>query len=161
MKKFLYLLSHFFGAGLFPKAPGTVASLVTLLLFMGAMSFVTLSGGIVVMILLFVANYLSIPVAVEKLKKHDPSQVVIDEVLGQFMASFLVFIILSKEALPAENLYAFVILSFLFFRFFDISKIFPVSYFDNLKSIHGVVLDDVVAGVMAAFSTIAVSKLFL
>ena len=47
-------------------------------------------------------------------------------------------------------------LSFALFRFFDITKIFPVSYFDNLKGAFGVMSDDVVAAIMAGIAHIII-----
>jgi len=76
--------------------------------------------------------------AAELLKQKDPQVIVIDEIIGFMIASFLA---------PARL--APLILSFLLFRFFDIAKIFPASRLEKLPGGAGIVLDDVMAGVYA------------
>lgn len=64
--------------------------------------------------------------------------IVIDEVIGMWMV--LCFAGLSVP---------FVVLAFVLFRFFDIVKPWPVSFFDRMKTPVGVMLDDVVAAIYA------------
>jgi phosphatidylglycerophosphatase A len=76
----------------------------------------------------------------------DPRQIVIDEVLGQAMPLILLVYLSSKNLIniPIEIYY---LLSFILFRFFDIVKPFPVSYFDKQhKNFFGIIMDDIVAG---------------
>ena len=76
----------------------------------------------------------------------DPRQIVIDEVLGQAMPLILLVYLSSKNLIniPIEIYY---LLSFILFRFFDIVKPFPVSYFDkHHKNFFGIIMDDIVAG---------------
>ena len=63
-------------------------------------------------------------------ENKDPRQIVIDEVLGQAMPLILIVYLSSKNLIniPVEIYY---LLSFILFRFFDIVKPFPVSYFDK------------------------------
>lgn len=69
----------------------------------------------------------------------DPSQIVIDEIVGMTVA------LLGISFKPA-----LIIIAFLFFRFFDIWKPFPIKYIDrSFPGGWGIVLDDVAAGVMA------------
>jgi phosphatidylglycerophosphatase A len=84
----------------------------------------------------------------------DPKEVVIDEVVGVWIALFFV-----KFFTPeASDLLTFS-LSFLLFRFFDILKPFPISYLDkNLKNALGVMLDDVLAGIFAGICTVLLIK---
>ena len=70
-------------------------------------------------------------------KKEDPSEVVIDEFIGQSLP--LIFIV-------QFNIYE-VLLAFCAFRIFDIFKIYPVNKAENLKGANGVILDDIVAGI--------------
>ncbi|MDC3098107.1 phosphatidylglycerophosphatase A, partial [Candidatus Pelagibacter sp.] len=76
----------------------------------------------------------------------DPRQIVIDEVLGQAMPLILIVYLSSKNLIniPVEIYY---LLSFILFRFFDIIKPFPVSYFDKQhKNFFGIIMDDIMAG---------------
>ena len=76
----------------------------------------------------------------------DPRQIVIDEVLGQAMPLILIVYLSSKNLIniPVEMYY---LLSFILFRFFDIVKPFPVSYFDKQhKNFFGIIMDDIMAG---------------
>ena len=79
-------------------------------------------------------------------KNKDPRQIVIDEVLGQSMPLILLMYLnqANQINIPIEIYY---ILSFIFFRIFDILKPFPVSYFDrNHKNYFGIIMDDIMAG---------------
>ena len=79
-------------------------------------------------------------------ENKDPRQIVIDEVLGQAMPLILIVYLSSKNLIniPVEIYY---LLSFILFRFFDIVKPFPVSYFDKQhKNFFGIIMDDVMAG---------------
>ena len=76
----------------------------------------------------------------------DPRQIVIDEVLGQAMPLIFIIYLSSKNLIniPVEIYY---LLSFILFRFFDIVKPFPVSYFDKQhKNFFGIIMDDIMAG---------------
>ena len=67
----------------------------------------------------------------------DPKEIVIDEFIGQ-----------SIPLLFCENNIFLIILSFLLFRLFDITKPWPASYFDlKIKNSIGVIMDDIVAGI--------------
>jgi phosphatidylglycerophosphatase A len=69
----------------------------------------------------------------------DPQEVVVDEVLGQWIAiAFIPF-----------NFKSFLI-AFILFRFFDISKIFPINKIEKIKGYLGVIGDDLFAGIITA-----------
>jgi phosphatidylglycerophosphatase A len=74
--------------------------------------------------------------------RKDPGKVVIDEVVGQFIALIPVPFVLGTAWWAA-------ILSFVFFRFFDIVKPYPARRLESLESGLGIMADDVVAGVYA------------
>ena len=74
--------------------------------------------------------------------KEDRSEIIIDEFIGQQIPLFLIQISILN-----------VILMFVFFRFFDILKIFPSNYIDkNYKSSFGIIADDLVAGIQATIT---------
>ncbi len=83
---------------------------------------------------------------------HDPSEVVVDEVVGIFIALVPLSAGLWHAGLPGYIFpYPGWIGAFVFFRLFDIWKPGPVGWADRRGGAHGVMLDDVIAGMMAAF----------
>ncbi|MEE4242017.1 MAG: phosphatidylglycerophosphatase A [Desulfopila sp.] len=128
-------------AGKLPKAPGTWGSLVAFLpwLLLKDLPLPIYVGAIAASLLLgfFVAG------SAEKiLDQPDAGSIVIDEIVGMFIAL----------TLAPDHLAAWI-LGFLLFRFFDIRKPYPISWFD--RHIHGgagIMLDDVIAGIYACLS---------
>ena len=88
---------------------------------------------------------------IKETKITDPSKVVIDETVGQLL-SFAVVAYIDVEALIGWQSMFFYLAGFVLFRFFDILKMGPVKYFDSkVLNAYGVMLDDVCAGIFAAF----------
>ena len=90
----------------------------------------------------------------------DPRQIVIDEVLGQAMPLILIVYLSSNNLInvPVEIYY---LLSFILFRFFDIVKPFPVSYFDKQqKNFFGIIMDDIMAGLYTMIVIFLISLKF-
>jgi len=146
MKSASGVLATFFGIGLAPFAPGTVASAAAAVLFKLVLH--NLSWplyGILLAVLFFVGATVSATHAFE-LSRPDPGRIVIDEVCGQLVA--LAF-------LPAGWLP--VGISFALFRFFDIIKPWPIRKLEKLPAGWGIMADDVGAGLAAA----AVARLIL
>jgi phosphatidylglycerophosphatase A len=81
---------------------------------------------------------------------HDPGEVVIDEALGQWIALLPVIWGAALAGVPPAALWPGWVAAFVFFRLFDIWKPGPVGWADRKAGPVGVMLDDVVAGVMAA-----------
>ena len=79
---------------------------------------------------------------------EDPGSVVIDEVAGLL----LFYIIFTLKPV-------YIIAGFRLFRFFDILKPFPVSFFDNIKNGLGIMLDDIAAGLYAVLVWFVVIKI--
>ena len=88
-------------------------------------------------------------------EKSDPSEVVIDEVIGQWIAILPIGCIFQLEHTNTENLWIFWLWAFVSFRFFDIVKLGLVGWADKLGGALGVILDDILAGVAAAITLIA------
>jgi phosphatidylglycerophosphatase A len=81
----------------------------------------------------------------------DPSEVVIDEVVGQLIALWPVsFILTLSETAPHIVYWPTWVAAFALFRFFDILKPWPIRKFEQIKGAHGVMIDDVIAGLFAA-----------
>ena len=86
---------------------------------------------------------------------HDPSEIVVDELVGQWIALVPVMIGLTHAQVGFWQLWPGVVTAFVFFRLFDIWKPGPVGWADRQNTALGVMLDDVIAGVMAAIVGIA------
>lgn len=88
---------------------------------------------------------------------EDPSEVVIDEVVGMWIAMLPVSIGATMAGAHILALYPGWIAAFFLFRFFDIFKMGPVRWADNRADALGVMLDDVFAGVFAGLLTLALA----
>ena len=157
-KKAAYIIASFFFVGYCPKASGTAGSLATL-----PFAFLlTYYGGFYAMLAFFALVYAVGTIASKEVLKytsHDPSLIVIDEVAGQLLP--LVFF--SAFELPKAHIWWLYIAlpSFALFRVFDIFKPFPASFFDKkLLNEHGVMLDDIAAGIYALLVMVIFTKLF-
>ena len=163
MKKINVLISTFFGYGYLTKMPGTVASVVTTVFIYIAyeiLDYTSLKFSIVLFIILFCYSFYAVKDAETEFENKDPRQIVIDEVLGQSMPLILL-LHLSQTGQINISIEIYYILSFLFFRFFDILKPFPVSYFDkNYKNYFGIIMDDVMAGLYSMIFIYLISLKF-
>ena len=127
------------GLGNFTKMPGTLGSIVGIFLGLLLLSFFSIKLVFIFFILLLAISFYAIKIYQKEVGKSDKSEIIIDEVLGQF----LVLIFISLEVLE-------VLLAFILFRFFDILKIFPANIVDKKYSNHyGVVFDDIIAAIQA------------
>ncbi|MDR2527336.1 MAG: phosphatidylglycerophosphatase A [Rickettsiales bacterium] len=159
--KIASVIATFFGVGYIKKAPGTFGSLTAFPLFV-LINILIKNNKIeeylliaviylIDIIILYLLSYWSINIYISTNKKEDPSEVVIDEVVGQILAYMF------ATLFPYYNVKNFMIfnilyltLPFVFFRFFDIIKPSLVGYCDkNIHGANGVILDDVVAGIFA------------
>jgi phosphatidylglycerophosphatase A len=142
----------FFGTGFAPYAPGTVGTLATLpfLAFLGHLD----PPFIFFIPILTVSTILSCFIAEIVQKKyavHDPSWIVIDEVLGMSTA----WLFIAKH----NMLHLFIL--FILFRFFDIIKFWPASYFDkDVKHGAGTILDDIISGIFAGIVYLIINYFF-
>ena len=149
MKKINVLISTFFGYGYLTRIPGTVTSFVTTVFIYVAfeyLGYADLKFSIIFFLILFFYSFYAVKDSESEFKNKDPRQIVIDEVLGQAMPLILLLYLNQNNQLSIQiEIYYF--LSFLFFRFFDIIKPFPVNYFDrNYKNYFGIIMDDIMAG---------------
>ena len=140
---FILLSATGAGAGYFPVASGTAGSLLGIpLAFLLARS---VSGFPLVLVVLSAAVVFACWVAGEAdtlLGEHDSKKIVIDEIVGMLIALAL---------LPPKPIV--IVTAFVLFRFFDIAKPWPASYFDeSVAGGAGVVLDDVFAGIYAGLA---------
>jgi phosphatidylglycerophosphatase A len=123
------------GSGYLPKAPGTWGSLVGVLLWF-LLYPLPLAWYCILVAGIFIVGTIAAGAAEKIVDRGDPGLVVIDEIVGQ---------LITLTAVPFHPIP--IILGFVFFRFFDILKPFPVGWLDS--HIHGglgIMLDDVAAG---------------
>ncbi|MEX2262522.1 MAG: phosphatidylglycerophosphatase A [Bryobacteraceae bacterium] len=142
--KVAVLIATWFGCGYSPVAPGTAGALAALLI---AWPLADLTGWHPLW--LAVVSLAAMPVSVwastitaRKMARKDPGVVVVDEVLGQWMA-------LSGAAVLSARAW---VLAFLLFRLFDIWKPWPIRRLEALPEGWGIVADDIAAGIYAALA---------
>jgi phosphatidylglycerophosphatase A len=138
------------GVGYVRPAPGTWGSLAGLVL-----AYVLyILGGLWVFLLAIPVVYAAGWWATIRMTKgtdnHDPSEIVVDEVAGQWVALLPVIIGAAHVGVPVLSLWPGWIVAFFGFRLFDILKPGPVGWADRRDDPLGVMLDDVIAGLLAA-----------
>jgi phosphatidylglycerophosphatase A len=156
VKTFNYLFVTCFGIGSFRFAPGTITSFVTTIFLFSLFHIINLSNNIILigLILIFLYSFYAVAEYIKNNENKDPKEVVVDEFIGQSIPIYLYEIAHGTIKNPQETaLFYFYI--FILFRYFDIKKPFPVSYFDKkFKNSFGVILDDVVAGLYVVLTLI-------
>lgn len=142
MKSLSKIIATFFGVGYFPVAPGTLTSLIVVLLYKFYLHSLSWPFYLLLLILLFsVGIFTSTKYSLE-IKKHDPRRIVIDEAFGQLLVLFQIGESWGTGWLPLLS-------CFLLFRIFDIIKPFPIKKVETLPEGWGIVMDDLVAAVYA------------
>ena len=146
-----YLNNYFvtmFGIGYIKKIPGTISSFATVVFLFIYFHYFELSKNYFLLILsiIFIYSFIAVNLYIKDKANKDPKEVVIDEFIGQSIPIYLYEISHGTDKNFNESIYIYFVI-FILFRFFDIKKPFPVSYFDkNFKNSFGVVMDDVIAG---------------
>ena len=126
-----------FGIGFLPLQ-GTMASLITIIIYYLFYNYLnTIFFLFFIILVLFYSFYFLNKTLNQSFSSSDPKEIVVDELIGQ-----------SIPLLICGNNFFLIILSFLLFRLFDISKPWPASYFDlKIKNATGVIMDDIIAGI--------------
>ena len=128
-----------FGLGNISKMPGTLGSIVGVLVGVFLLYLLPIHLFFIVFIFLLLVSFYAIKKYQSEVGQNDRSEIIIDEVLGQILV--LAFIDLN---------FVQIIFAFILFRFFDILKLFPANIIDRKYSGHyGVVLDDIIAGLQS------------
>ena len=156
IKTFNYLFVTCFGIGSIRFAPGTITSFITTVFLYSLFHIVNLPNIAILIILLivFIYSFYAVSEYIKYNENKDPKEVVIDEFIGQSIPIYLYEIAhgSAKESHEATLFYLYI---FILFRYFDIKKPFPVSFFDKkFKNSFGVVMDDVVAGLYVVLTLI-------
>ena len=156
IKRLNTLFVTIFGLGKLPKIPGTFGSLATIIILYILFHILNLSSNLIFigLIIIFIFSFSAITTYIKDNENKDPKEVIIDEFIGQSIPIYLYEISHGTEK-SADEAMIFYFICFVLFRFFDIAKPFPVSYFDkNFKNSFGVVMDDVCAGFYVVLSLI-------
>ena len=134
----LHFLSLGLGSGLSPKMPGTMGTIIGVLLFV-ALPNVSWELYLGILISSFMVGIILCDYTAKALKVHDHPAIVWDEIVGFFITMFMV-----------PKTWVYILVGFVLFRFFDILKPWPISLADkNVKGGLGIMLDDVIAGIFA------------
>ena len=148
MNKLNFLFVTFFGIGKLKPLPGSFASLATTLILFFLFHILNISANIVLVgiIIIFFISLYAVNIYISDLDNKDPKEVVIDEFIGQSIPICL-YEIAHEGAKDTSQILTFYFIMFILFRIFDITKPYPVSYYDkNFKNSFGVIMDDVCAG---------------
>ncbi len=166
------VLLTFFGCGKWKYGPGTLASFVTILIWLAVSSFFfdlevntlyELLFWLTISTLFFIYGLLFIPLYSTLLDSQDHPSIVLDEVVGQLVTLCLTYPFIKKyyfnETWFLSNLvmFAHIFSCFIFFRFFDIAKPSFIGWVDrNIKNSFGVMFDDLLCGLLSAAINIAI-----
>ena len=153
-QKFLLYLSRFAEAypiGHSKYAPGTMGSLIGVLFGSFLILNLDVKFYLIFLLIFIIVSYLLCEAHLKFYNKKDPKEVVVDEISGQFIA-----ILGCVQSDKSTYMFLSLFLSFILFRFFDISKIGPIKRFENLPNGIGIMADDIVAGLFALVTQAAI-----
>ena len=143
MRKFFLTLGY---SGLSPKAPGTVGTMVSLIIALLLLNYISITTLFLLAILISAFSVKQIDIYEKEVGAHDGSEIVIDELAGMWIA-------LGIANATSDN-YLIAGLAFVYFRLFDIWKPSIIGKIDrDVKGGWGVMGDDIVAGLFAGLCT--------
>ena len=144
------LIGTLFYFGLFPFAPGTVGSILAIIIGIILFKLIGIIYFCICIFLIFFIGWWVCNKITLKTKNKDPSEIIVDELVGQWITLLPVFWFAEKN-FESTNIPIFeLFLALILFRIFDIIKIGPMKWADNLTSGLGVMLDDLFAGIISA-----------
>lgn len=154
------VVATFFFVGYLKPAPGTWGSLAALPV---AYIIAQLGGWVLLLTCAAIAYFGGLwatRVETEGCENHDPSEIVIDEVVGQWIALLPAVYGASLMGLDFLTLWPGWVAAFVLFRLFDITKPSLVGWADKRDDAVGVMLDDVIAGIFAAITVVALAAVY-
>jgi len=146
--KLAYTISTLGPVGFLPIAPGTWGSLVAVVIWWFFLAEQTLVFNLTIIAILALVAVLLCELAEKHIHKTDPGEIVIDEVIGQWIT--LLFC-------PHNLLFAFI--GFILFRLFDVLKPFPVGISQKLHGGWGIVIDDILAGIYGLLVVVLLTRM--
>ena len=145
------MMSTFFFIGIIKYAPGTFGSIAAIIIWYVFTVYELGSYFILFFIFFLITGFISVYFYLLTSNNKDPKEVVIDEVAGQSIPLI---------AIQSTSDVLIVVIAFIFFRFFDILKIYPINKIENLPGTFGVMLDDVAAGIYTLIIVIIYMNIF-
>ena len=148
INKINFLFVTLLGVGKIKRIPGSIASLLTtfFLFFLFHVFNITPNIILIFLIIIFFISLYAVNIFIKDSENKDPKEVVIDEFIGQSIPICL-YEIAHEGARETNQVLTYYFVMFILFRIFDITKPFPVSYYEkNFKNSLGVIMDDVCAG---------------
>lgn len=154
------MITTVFGIGRLRPGPGTWASAAAVLL---AVLVYESGGGLLIplgTVLAALIGFWAVPQALRMTADEDPSEIVIDEVAGQWLALSFTVIPLWRHGISILDAWPAFVVPFLLFRLFDIWKPWLVGRADRQGGAVGVMLDDLWAGLFAGLGSVALAGLY-
>ena len=148
IKTFNSLFVTMLGLGKIKFIPGTFGSLATTIILYYLFHKLNIAHNIIliILIIIFIYSFYAVSSHIENSDDKDPGEIIIDEFLGQSIPIFL-YEISHGTTKDGDEAIIYYTIFFILFRYFDIMKPFPVSFFDkNFKNSFGVIMDDICAG---------------
>ncbi len=152
-----HLIGTVFYVGHLRPAPGTWGSLAALPAAWAIHGVFGFAGFVLAIALLFFAGWWACLEITQARDDKDPSEIVVDEVVGQWIALLPLSYAAWSMGLDILRLYPGWIAAFVLFRLFDIWKPGPVGWADRRGDAVGIMLDDVIAGLIAAAGVIGLA----
>lgn len=152
------LFLTFMGAGLSPKAPGTVGTLASLPVGIGILYLFGMQTLFMMTLAITIIGIFEINKYEQATQIHDQQHIVIDEASGMWIALMIAISTASTLSYSYAEVLA-IVLSFASFRLFDIWKPSTIGWIDReLKGGLGVMLDDVLAGIAGGMLSVVILK---
>lgn len=154
------MIAIFFGVGLMKPAPGTWGSLAAILLAYVIYAYLGFIALVLATIGATITGFWAVRRELANRPGDDPSEFVIDEVAGQWLAFAIVASGLWMRGIEGFLPWPAPVAAFLFFRLFDIRKPWLVGRADRRHDADGVMLDDLWAGLFAGLASIAAAAAY-
>jgi phosphatidylglycerophosphatase A len=138
-----WLVATWFGAGFFPKAPGTAGSIAAIPLYLLAVRWGVVGVSVAACAVTAIGTWAASSVA-RDLRIKDPQVVVVDEVAGMLITLLPV----------SEPSWRGIAAGLVIFRILDMAKPWPIRLLEKLPSGFGIMLDDIAAGVLGAMAMV-------
>ena len=158
----LRFINTFGFVGLMRPAPGTWGSLAAVLIGWGIERYIGFPALVIATLAVTALGFWSVNAALKDRPGEDPSEIVIDEVAGQWLALCFTLIPLWRHGVDSLFLGAWPawVVPFLLFRLFDIWKPWLVGRADRRGDAAGVMLDDLWAGLFAGISSVILAGIY-
>ena len=154
------LVAIWFGAGLLRPAPGTWGSAVAIGLAMVIVRYLGAPVLALATVAVTLAGFWAIGQELRDRPGEDPSEFVVDEVAGQWLAFLFPALAFWTRGWDGWLPWPAPVAAFLFFRLFDIWKPWVVGHADRRGDAAGVMLDDLWAGLFAGVATLIAAALY-